>query len=241
MRIERGDGEARAQAADPLTTTYVQLGAKSSGPARTAGSASSSSRSRLVFAVALGRAAWVQGVHHDRFAKMATTQHRETIEIPAGRGTIYDRTGEPLAIGEQATTVYADPRAIVDPQRRRSSPATCSASTRHALPDPKDRTKGFVYVARKADPVKAEALQQARHPGLGFYPEELRAYPQGAVAAHVLGFAGTDNHGLDGLERSLDKTLAGRPGFETIVKDPFGRAIDVVTSRAERAGPERRP
>ena len=46
----------------------------------------------------------------------------------------------------------------------------------------------------------------------------------------MLGFAGTDNHGLDGLERSLDKTLAGRPGFETIVKDPFGRPIDVVTS-----------
>ncbi len=52
----------------------------------------------------------------------------------------------------------------------------------------------------------------------------------------MLGFAGTDNHGLDGLERSLDKTLSGRPGFETIVKDPFGRAIDVVTSRAERPG-----
>ena len=67
----------------------------------------------LVFAITLGRAAWVQAVHHGRFAKMATTQHRETIEIPAGRGTIYDRTGDPLAIGEQATTVYADPRAIV--------------------------------------------------------------------------------------------------------------------------------
>ena len=52
----------------------------------------------------------------------------------------------------------------------------------------------------------------------------------------MLGFAGTDNHGLDGLERSLDKTLSGSPGFETIVKDPFGRAIDVVTSKPERPG-----
>ncbi len=52
----------------------------------------------------------------------------------------------------------------------------------------------------------------------------------------MLGFAGTDNHGLDGLERSLDKTLAGRPGFETIVKDPFGRAIDVVTSAPSGPG-----
>ena len=67
----------------------------------------------LLFVVAVARAAWVQGAQHDRLAKMAITQHRETIEVPAGRGTIYDRTGEPLAIGEQATTVFADPRNIV--------------------------------------------------------------------------------------------------------------------------------
>ena len=72
----------------------------------------------LLFVVAVGRAAWVQGVQHNRFSKMAVTQHRETIEVPAGRGTIYDRTGEPLAIGEQATTVYADPRNIADASGR---------------------------------------------------------------------------------------------------------------------------
>ena len=191
----------------------------------------------FVFVIAIARAAWLQGAQHDRLAAMAVTQHRETIEIPAGRGTIYDRTGEPLAIGEQATTVYADPRNIVDPQRAAIVAAKALGLDANALyPELKDRTKGFVYVARKADPTKAEALSKREIPGLGFYPEELRTYPQGAVASHVLGFAGTDNHGLDGLERSLDKTLSGRPGFETIVKDPFGRAIDVVTSRPERAG-----
>ena len=71
----------------------------------------------FVFVVALARAAWLQAAQHDRLAAMAITQHRETIEVPAGRGTIFDRTGEPLAIGEQATTVYADPRNIVDAQR----------------------------------------------------------------------------------------------------------------------------
>jgi cell division protein FtsI/penicillin-binding protein 2 len=191
----------------------------------------------FVFVIALARAAWLQGAQHDRLAAMAITQHRETIEVPAGRGTIYDRTGEPLAIGEQATTVYADPRNIVDPQRAAIVAGKALGLDADKLyPALKDRTKGFVYVARKADPTKAEALSKREIPGLGFYPEELRTYPQGAVAAHVLGFAGTDNHGLDGLERSLDKTLSGRPGFETIVKDPFGRAIDVVTSRPERAG-----
>ncbi len=191
----------------------------------------------LLFLVAVARAAWVQGAQHDRLSKMAITQHRETIEIPAGRGTIYDRTGEPLAIGEQATTVFADPRNIADAQRAAVvAGKTLGLDANLLYPTLKDRSKGFVYVARKADPVKAEELSKRNIPGLGFYPEELRSYPQGAVASHILGFAGTDNRGLDGLERSLDKTLAGRPGFETIVKDPFGRAIDVVTSRAERPG-----
>jgi cell division protein FtsI (penicillin-binding protein 3) len=157
--------------------------------------------------------------------------------VPAGRGTIFDRTGEPLAIGEQATTVYADPRNIVDAQHVAVvAGKTLGLDANTLYPELKDRSKGFIYVARKADPTKAEALSKRDLPGLGFYPEELRAYPQGTVASHVLGFAGTDNHGLDGLEHSLDKTLAGRPGFETIVKDPFGRVIDVVTSRAERPG-----
>ena len=191
----------------------------------------------FVFVVALARAAWLQAAQHDRLAAMAITQHRETIEVPAGRGTIFDRTGEPLAIGEQATTVYADPRNIVDAQRAAILAGKALGLDADKLyPALKDRSKGFVYVARKADPTKAAALNKREIPGLGFYPEELRTYPQGAVASHVLGFAGTDNHGLDGLERSLDKTLSGKPGFETIVKDPFGRAIDVVTSRPERAG-----
>jgi cell division protein FtsI/penicillin-binding protein 2 len=191
----------------------------------------------LLFAVALGRAGWIQAVQHDRFATMASTQYRETIEIPAGRGTIFDRTGEPLAIGEQATTVYADPRNVTDAQRAAVvAGKLLDLDPIELYPALKDRSKAFVYLARKADPIRAASLEKRSIPGLGFYPEELRAYPQGAVAAHVLGFAGIDNRGLDGLERSLDKLLAGQSGFETVVKDPFGRAIDVITSRPERPG-----
>lgn len=190
-----------------------------------------------LFSAGIARAVWVQALQHGRLSKLAVTQQRDTIEIPAARGTIYDRTGEPLAIGEQATTVYADPRSVTNAQ------ATAVAAGR-ALGIPpltlypllRDRSKRFVYLRRKADPLRAAALEKRALPGLGFYAEELRAYPQGTVAAHVLGFAGTDNRGLDGLERSLDTTLAGRSGFETIVKDPLGRAIDVITSRPERPG-----
>jgi cell division protein FtsI (penicillin-binding protein 3)/stage V sporulation protein D (sporulation-specific penicillin-binding protein) len=191
----------------------------------------------LVFAGTLARAVWLQGVQAGTLERMATRQHREPIVIPATRGTITDRNGEPLAIGEQATTVYADPRRIRNPRR------VAAIAARELGVDPNgiyeriaDRTKGFVYVLRKADPAKARSLQRRGLAGLGFYAEEQRAYPQRTVAAHVLGFAGIDNHGLDGLERSLDRLLAGRPGSETVVKDPFGRVLDVVDTRAERPG-----
>jgi cell division protein FtsI (penicillin-binding protein 3) len=190
-----------------------------------------------VFVVALARAGYVQVVEGGRYERMASRQHRETIEIPAGRGTIYDRTGEPLAIGEQATTVYADPRNVVAPMKAAvKAGEALELDPDELYPVLRDRSKRFVFIQRKADPVKAMALQQLGVAGFGFYPEERRSYPQGRVASHVLGFAGTDNRGLDGLESSLDKTLAGRPGFEIVVRDPAGRAIDVVTSRRERAG-----
>ena len=79
----------------------------------------------LLFLVALARAAWIQGVRGADYAKVASRQHLEPIEIPAGRGTVFDRTGAPLAIGQQATTVYADPRSIENP--RRAAVAAASA------------------------------------------------------------------------------------------------------------------
>ena len=191
----------------------------------------------LVFAGTLARAVWLQGVQAGTLERMASRQQRVTIEIPAGRGTIFDRTGEPLAIGEQATTVYADPRQIQDPRRVAIAAARALDLDSNRLYEQlADRSRHFVYVKRKADPVQAAVLERKNLAGLGFYTEELRTYPQRGVAAHVLGFAGVDNRGLDGLERSLDGSLAGKPGSETIVKDPLGRPIAVTETRPEQHG-----
>ena len=191
----------------------------------------------LLLGAALVRAVWIQVIKGPEYAAMALRQHRETVIVPASRGTIVDRNGEPLAIGRLATTVYANPRQVND-----ARDLTLVASKQLGL-DPAelypmlvDRSKGFVYVARKADPRKAKILQSMDFAGLGFYPEELRFYPQGPVAAQVIGYAGLDNKGLEGLERSLEGTLAGKPGSQTIVKDPFGRALDVVETKAETPG-----
>jgi cell division protein FtsI/penicillin-binding protein 2 len=191
----------------------------------------------LAFAGMLVRAIWLQGVRAASLARMATVQHRQTVELPAARGTIYDRTGVQLAIGEQATTVYVDPREVRNPR------AIAAAASRELGADPNellaelaDRRRAFVYVQRQADSDRAAALARRGLVGLGFYPEERRSYPQRTVAAQVLGYAGVDNVGLAGLELVLDDELSGAAGSRTIVRDPFGRVIDVVDERPAREG-----
>ena len=183
----------------------------------------------LAFLATFGRAVWLQAVHAQGLDRLAQGQHHADVAIPAPRGSIVDRNGVDLAIGRRATTVYANPRHIANPR----AAAIAAGTALHIDPDKlygrlADRSRGFVYVARKADPKRAEALRRKGIQGFGFYPEERRVYPMGRVAAHVLGYAGIDNRGLSGLELALEDRLGGRDGRETIVRDPFGRAIDVI-------------
>ena len=190
-----------------------------------------------VFAVALLRAGWLQAVRAQALGKMATSQHRETIAVPPHRGTIYDRLGTELAVGERATTVYANPKQIDDPRAAAVAvEKTLGLDADKVYPLLADRSHGFVYVERQADPGLAQALEDKHIPGLGFYPEEHREYPQKRVGASVLGYAGVDNKGLAGLELELDKTLTGTQGEKTIVKDPFGRTLEVVDSKPGAPG-----
>jgi cell division protein FtsI/penicillin-binding protein 2 len=191
----------------------------------------------LAFALTFLRAAWLQGVRAASFGRLASSQHSEDVVLPASRGTIYDRTGLQLAIGEQAQTVYADPRQVTDPRNEaRTIARTLKLDYGTVYQALADRRHGFVYVERKADPRVAAKLERQGLPGLGFYAEERRFYPQFSLAPQVLGYAGVDNHGLAGLELSLDKQLGGRPGRERIVKDASGQAIDTVVSEPERDG-----
>jgi cell division protein FtsI (penicillin-binding protein 3) len=191
----------------------------------------------LAFGGLLLRATWLQGVRAESLARLGQTQHREAVTLPASRGTLYDRTGVELGLGERATTVYANPKQIVNPRAAALAvERTLGLDASRIYPQLADRTRGFVYIERQAEPAQAAALQRLKLSGFGFYPEERRNYPQGSVAAQVLGYVGIDGDGLAGLELQFDRQLSGRAGQETIVKDPTGRVIDVQQQRAERPG-----
>jgi cell division protein FtsI/penicillin-binding protein 2 len=189
------------------------------------------------FAGLLLRATWLQGVRAESLARLGQTQQREQVTLPASRGTLYDRTGVELGLGESATTVFANPKQIANPRAAAVAvERTLGLDANQVYPELADRTRGFVYVERQADPAQAAALKRLKLSGFGFYPEERRAYPQGSVASQVLGYVGVDGDGLSGLELQFDKQLSGKAGQETIVKDPGGRVIDVEHQRPETPG-----
>jgi cell division protein FtsI (penicillin-binding protein 3)/stage V sporulation protein D (sporulation-specific penicillin-binding protein) len=191
----------------------------------------------LVFAALLARAGWIATVRASALSQMAQIQTKATVVLPAGRGTIFDSVGTPLALGEQATTVFADPRQVVHPQTE----ANVAARVLGLKAKPiyrllANRTLGFVYVERKADPKLATKLAKLKLSGFGYYGEERRVYPQKSVAAQVLGYAGVDNQGLSGLELQFDNALRGRPGEQIVVRDPFGRPIKIDPVTPARPG-----
>ncbi|HZS24316.1 MAG TPA: penicillin-binding protein 2 [Gaiellaceae bacterium] len=190
-----------------------------------------------VFAVLLTRATWLATVRAASLSKLAQQQTKATIVLPAGRGTIFDAVGTPLALGEPATTVFADPLLV----RRPRAEARAAARVLHLKAGPlakqlANRTTQFVYVDREIEPALATRLAKLKLPGFAFRAEERRSYPQRSVAAPVLGFAGIDDNGLSGLELELNSQLTGTPGEETLVRDPLGRPISISSERPARPG-----
>jgi cell division protein FtsI (penicillin-binding protein 3) len=191
----------------------------------------------LTFAALGVRVAWLQTVRASSLARLAQRQAKFDLTIPASRGTIYDRLGTPLAIGEQATDVIADPMQIVDPRREaRVAASLLGLRYRKVYEKLADRSSGFVYVERKASPRLAALLSKRNLTGFTFQSDEKRVYPQGTVAAPVLGYAGVDNTGLGGLEIELNKELSGRRGAETVVRDATGQAVNTIQERPARDG-----
>ncbi len=191
----------------------------------------------FVFAALGARAAWLQTVRASSLAAMAQTQAKQPIVLPAGRGTIYDRLGNPLAIGEQATDVDADPMQISNPRREAQvASQVLGLKFRTVYRQLSDRSLGFVYVTRKASPKLAAKLEMRHLVGFTFAADQRRVYPQGTVAAPVLGFAGTDNTGLSGLEFDLNKWLTGKPGSATEVRDALGQAVNTIQQRPAHPG-----
>jgi cell division protein FtsI (penicillin-binding protein 3) len=171
------------------------------------------------------RLVWLQVVRAPEYTAKASNQRMRDIEVPARRGTIYDREGEPLAKSVAASTVYAAPNTIEDKAGVAAALASVLGGRAKDYEKKLDRDNGFVYIARKVDIDRAKELEALKLTGIGFLDDSRRMYPSGELACQVLGFVGVDGEGLAGIEKRYDTVLAGKPGVLLGERDPYGRPI----------------
>jgi cell division protein FtsI (penicillin-binding protein 3) len=180
----------------------------------------------LAFVLIAGRLVWVQGLNSSRYVALASLQRDRTLTLPATRGEILDRNGQVLAMSVDAKTVIADPHQISDPKAESLALAPLLGVPAGTLAATLSNGSGYAYLARQIDPHLAARVMALRLPGITDIDEPQRVYPDGQLAAHVLGFlGGTRGRGLAGLESVYNGLLAGRAGQEQIQADPQGQEI----------------
>ncbi len=170
-----------------------------------------------VFAVAiLGRLVYLQVFRHAALESQAENQQTNLLEVPAQRGDLLDRDGRVLAYSIDEDTVCAEPNRLQDKARTVArlcdALGDCDQVRRAAITRALSRRKAGVDVRRRVSADQARRVAALGIEGIYFRKEPHRWYPNGPLAAAVLGFVGTDNKGLAGIEHTYDAMLGGRSG-----------------------------
>jgi len=171
------------------------------------------------------RLVWIQVINSEEYQEKAIEQRRMQIKVEPKRGIIYDRKGNELAISASSETVVAIPPEIDDPEETARKLASVLEMDYSYVLERLTKNARAVYVKRKLDKEMAARVRQLDLKGITFTEESKRYYPNDNLASHILGFAGIDSQGLDGLELSYDKYLRGTPGRIEIEKDATGRSL----------------
>lgn len=183
------------------------------------------------------RLGYLQIVRHDFLEAEAMRQRYRAQQLVSERGAVLDRHGQPLAVTVYGFGLYAVPAAISDPHAVARQLADFLGRPAAEIEALLTRSASFVWLADRLEPSLAAALERLRIPGVYVVERPQRAYPQGWLAADVLGYTGRDNQGLAGLEYMYDDVLAGVPGVHVSERDPRGRAIAGARSEVKEPVP----
>lgn len=183
----------------------------------------------VMFAVLIGRAAYLQLINQDFLLEEGSQRQLRTIATPAYRGAIVDRFEVPLAISTPVDSVWANPRqALLDTEGLKKVSESLGLPYSSVLGKLKQRaSKEFVYLKRRVEP---ELAQQsvAGVEGVYLQREYNRFYPAGEVVSHVLGFTDIDSRGREGMERVYQDWLKATPGKRQILRDRKGRVVENI-------------
>ncbi len=159
-------------------------------------------------------------------------RYLRTVSIPAYRGVIEDRNGEPLAISTPISTIACNPKKMVLDKSRWGELAKALDMPFAKLEDmiTQRAKRESIYLKRQVTPELAEKVRALKIPGVFEEKEYRRFYPAADVAAHVVGFTGIDDKGQEGMELAFDQMLQGEAGAKRVLRDLAGHTIENVES-----------
>lgn len=201
-------------------------------------------RSRFVLVLLWGgflglilRSAWLQGVQDEFLQKKGESRYERVIEVSANRGRIVDRHGDVLAMSTPVESIWAVPQAVSLDQEKARQLAKLVEMTPKALREKLGGNRDFVYLKRQVAPSLAAEVMALEITGVNEQREYRRYYPLGEVAAHLTGFAGIDEKGLEGIELAQESRLSGEPGRRKVIRNRRGQIVDdVQAAKAPRHG-----
>lgn len=184
----------------------------------------------FILVLCIGRLIFIQFFRGNYLVEIAKKQHNLFIEIEPRRGTVFDASLKPQGINISVDSVYASPNEM--PEKTKAIVANKLAAilkiSASEIREKLSRKKSFVWIARKIPPDQSQLIKDLNLRGIDFLRESKRCYPNSFLASHIIGFAGLDNIGLEGLELSQNKFLKGEPGWAWLLRDARQKKLDLT-------------
>ncbi|MDE2439700.1 MAG: penicillin-binding protein 2 [Betaproteobacteria bacterium] len=202
-------------------------------------------RSRMVGLLLMGaflalvvRGFYLQVINNDFLQQKGDSRYLRDIEISASRGKIVDRNGDMLAVSTPMKTIWAIPSdARIMTGSQKSQLADLLGISVRELDGKIASEKTFTFIKRQVSPETADRIAALKFPGVHEEREYRRFYPTGDMTAHIVGFTGVDDKGLEGVELAFQNSLLGRPGSRTVIRDRRGNIVeDVGATRPPQDG-----
>ncbi len=176
------------------------------------------------------RAVYLQLVDKEFLQEQGNERFLREVEIPAHRGMIMDRNGEPLAVSSPVDSLWANPAMLVE-NRNNVPPLAQALGLKPADLEPRlseRQGREFLYLRRHMNPESAQRVLALRIPGVYSQREYRRYYPTAEVDSHLLGFTDIDDVGQEGLELTFNAQLQGKPGIKRVIRDRLGNTVEDV-------------
>jgi len=181
----------------------------------------------LGFGTILARAYQLQVIERDYLRGIAENGIIGTTRLPPERGTIYDREGNELALSVQVGSVFAHPKQIKEKNKTARKLSRILGEKKNKILKLLRRDRSFVWIKRKISPTLTQQVSGLKIDGIGVTTETRRYYPGREIAAHLIGFSGSDNQGLEGLEKRYDDSLKGPEHRLIRMRDALGRSFSI--------------